>query len=64
MASHRGESINMDRQALLDTVERLRRLPREAATVEFKTNWDQPEDIGKYLSALGNAAALEGHERA
>lgn len=54
----------MDQQALLDTLERLRSLPREAATVEFKSNWDRPEDIGEYLSALGNAAALDKHDRA
>lgn len=51
-------------QVLLDTLERLRALPREAATVEFKSNWDQPADIGEYLSALGNSAALDGHDRA
>ncbi len=38
-------------------------LPREQATVEFKSNLDKPEEIGQYLSALANAAALEGHER-
>lgn len=54
----------MDRDALLDTLERLRSLPREAATVEFKSNWDRPEDIGEYLSALANAAALDKHDRA
>jgi ATP-dependent DNA helicase RecG len=37
---------------------------RERSTVEFKSNWDQAEDIGEYISALANAAALEGHERA
>jgi ATP-dependent DNA helicase RecG len=51
-------------QGLLETLERLRALPREAATVEFKSNWDQPADIGEYLSALGNSAALDGHDRA
>lgn len=51
-------------QGLLETLERLRALPREAATVEFKANWDQPADIGEYLSALGNSAALDRHDRA
>ncbi len=37
---------------------------RERSTIEFKSNWDQEEDIGEYISALANAAALEGHERA
>lgn len=54
----------MEQQAMLDTLERLRSLPREAATVEFKSNWDYPEDIGEYISALGNSAALEKHDRA
>lgn len=54
----------MEQQAMLETLERLRRLPREAATVEFKLNWDLASDIGQYISALGNAAALDGHDRA
>ena len=49
----------MTSQALLNLLDQLRQLPREAATVEFKLNWDKPEDIGGYLSALANAAALE-----
>jgi ATP-dependent DNA helicase RecG len=54
----------MDQAALLETLERLRSLPREAATVEFKSNLEDPKEIGQYLSALANAAALEGHDRA
>ncbi len=54
----------MNQQAFLDTLERLRKLPREAATVEFKLNWDHAPDIGHYISALGNSAALDGHDRA
>ncbi|MFZ2540812.1 MAG: RNA-binding domain-containing protein [Gallionella sp.] len=54
----------MDAATLLSKLEQLRSLPREAATVEFKSNWDHPEDIGEYLSALGNAAILERHDRA
>lgn len=54
----------MDTPALLTVLEQLRHLPREAATVEFKSNWDRPEDIGEYLSALANAAVLERHDRA
>jgi ATP-dependent DNA helicase RecG len=52
----------MDQQALLDTLERLRSLPREAATVEFKSNLDKAEDIGQYISALANSAVLEEHD--
>ncbi|NDJ15611.1 MAG: ATP-binding protein, partial [Acidobacteriia bacterium] len=53
----------MDQPALIETLERLRALPREAATVEFKGNTQEPSEIGRYLSALANSAALEGHDR-
>ncbi|MDO8770109.1 MAG: ATP-binding protein [Burkholderiaceae bacterium] len=54
----------MSEDALLAVLERLLRLPREQATVEFKSNWEQPSDIGQYISALANVAALQGHDRA
>jgi len=54
----------MASQVLLNLLDQLRQLPREAATVEFKLNWDKPEDLGGYLSALANAAALEHRDRA
>ena len=54
----------MDPASLLATLNDLVRLPREQGTVEFKSNLDAPEDIGQYLSALANTAALDGHERA
>ena len=54
----------MASQPLLNLLDQLLQLPREAATVEFKLNWDKPEDIGRYLSALANAAALERRDRA
>ena len=38
----------------------LQSLPQEAEWVEFKSNWDQKEDIGEYISALSNSAALLG----
>lgn len=37
-------------------------LPKETEWVEFKINNDNPEDIGEYLSALANSAALHGKE--
>lgn len=37
-------------------------LPKETEWVEFKHNNDNPEDIGEYLSALANSAALHGKE--
>jgi ATP-dependent DNA helicase RecG len=54
----------MDQTSLIALVDRLRNQPREAATVEFKVNWDAPKDIGEYISALANAAVLERQERA
>lgn len=53
----------MEQSSLLETLERLRDLPREAATVEFKGSVQEPAEIGQYLSALANSAALEGHDR-
>lgn len=54
----------MSTDALLSVLESLLRLPREQATVEFKSNWEMPSDIGQYISALANVAALQGHNRA
>lgn len=54
----------MSQLELLETLERLRSLPREAATVEFKSNLDRSEEIGQYISALANSAVLEGRDRA
>ncbi len=39
-------------------------LPKETEWVEFKHNNDNPEEIGEYISALANAAALHGKDRA
>jgi predicted HTH transcriptional regulator len=41
-------------------VAELRKLPAETGWVEFKENNANPEDIGEYLSALSNTAALNG----
>jgi predicted HTH transcriptional regulator len=40
-------------------VSELRKLPKETGWVELKENNSSPEDIGEYLSALSNTAALE-----
>jgi ATP-dependent DNA helicase RecG len=42
----------------------LRKLPRETGWLEFKENNSNPEEIGEYLSALSNTAALEGKANA
>jgi len=40
------------------------RLPKEAEWVEFKENKAEPEEIGEYISALSNSAALLGKKTA
>ena len=45
-------------------VSELRKLPAETGWVEFKENNSNPEDVGEYLSALSNTAALNGKPNA
>lgn len=45
---------------LIGLVHELRKLPSETEWLEFKRNDAEPQDIGEYLSALANAAALYG----
>jgi predicted HTH transcriptional regulator len=45
-------------------VEHLRSLPRETEWVEFKQNNSDPQEIGEYISALSNAAALHRQPQA
>lgn len=49
-----------DYDYLVGLVRELCKLPRETEWVEFKTNNSNPQEIGEYLSALANAAALNG----
>ena len=51
---------NRDDAYLVGLVGELRRLPSETEWVEFKTNRAEPQEIGEYLSALANGAALNG----
>ena len=44
----------------ISIVHELRKLPRETEWVEFKRNRAEPDEIGGYLSALANSAALLG----
>ena len=41
-------------------VTELRKLPTETGWVEFKVGNTNPEEIGEYLSALSNTAAIQG----
>lgn len=54
----------MENQSLLELLERLRNRSQEGALLEFKSNLNEPSEIGQYISALANSAALEGAERA
>ncbi len=51
------ERTNSD---LLGILGELRKLSQETEWVEFKQNNEKPEEIGEYISALANAAALTG----
>ena len=43
-----------------DLVRELCKLPGETEWVEFKVNMGRPQEIGEYVSALANSAALSG----
>ncbi|GAB7014735.1 ATP-binding protein [Methanogenium cariaci] len=45
---------------LIGLVNELRKLPHETEWAEFKVNNYDPQKIGEYISALSNAAALNG----
>ena len=49
-----------DQKYLVSLVRELCALPWETEWVEFKVNDAEPRDIGEYISALANAAALVG----
>ena len=53
-------SIDRQQDELLGILTELCKLPRETEWVEFKHNNAEPTEIGEYLSALSNAAALTG----
>ena len=52
--------MNYPEENLAKLVRKLCDLPSETEWVEFKHNTTDPEDIGKYISALSNGAALNG----
>ena len=53
-------SVERNDSYLSGLVTELRKMPKETEWVEFKANNSKPEEIGEYLSALSNAAALAG----
>ncbi|MDD8051966.1 MAG: putative DNA binding domain-containing protein, partial [Verrucomicrobiota bacterium] len=50
----------MTESELQALIERLRSEPQETERLEFKANRYEPQEIGEYLSALANAAAVHG----
>ena len=53
-------SIYRPEAEILSILNELRKLPNETEWVEFKHNNANPDEIGEYLSALANSAALAG----
>ena len=53
-------TTDRDNDYLAGLVRELCKLPRETEWVEFKVNHSEPQAIGEYISALANAAALNG----
>ena len=56
--------MNYSTEYLVGLVKELCKLPVETEWVEFKHNYADEEDIGEYLSALSNSAALSGKAKA
>ena len=53
-------TVDRSKEYFLGILQELRKLPTETEWVEFKHSNDDPEEIGEYLSALANSAALTG----
>ena len=56
--------MDRDVEYLTSLVHELRALPRETEWIEFKENTYKAEEIGEYLSALANSAAMTGKAHA
>lgn len=57
-------SPSRTKQFLTSLVRELQKLPKETEWVEFKLNKADPQEIGEYVSALSNSAALLGKANA
>lgn len=51
-----------DAERLHDLIARLLAEPREQEWLEFKTNKAEPEEVGEYISALSNGAAIKDRD--
>lgn len=49
---------------LISLVQELRKYPKETEWIEFKHSNSDPDEIGEYISALSNSAALLGKSKA
>lgn len=56
--------VNRNEGYLRSLVDELRSLPKETGWIEFKHNNKNPKEIGEYISALSNTAALNGKSHA
>ena len=57
-------TLNRDENYLVGLVKELCNLPHETSWVEFKQDNKDPYQIGEYISALSNAAALDDKSNA
>lgn len=57
---HQGDSMIRDEDYWCSVVRELSALPKKTGWLEFKNNNGDPQEIGEYLSALANSAAMEG----
>ena len=53
-------TVERSKEFLISLLSELRKLPKETEWLEFKHQNDTPDEIGEYLSALANSAALTG----
>ena len=58
-AAENGSHVISDEEHGRSLVRELAALPRETGWLEFKLNKAEPQEIGEYISALANSAALE-----
>ena len=52
------------KKKLVDIVTELTSYKNEEEWFEFKENWFEPAEIGQYISAMSNAAAMAGQDYA
>jgi ATP-dependent DNA helicase RecG len=57
-------SADLTVEYLESLITELRKLPSETGWVELKVSMARPDDIGEYISALSNTAALHGNSHA